>query len=54
VFGPDNELTYIIDRVEDVTELVRFKRPATKQRELADELIPTGQLGDWGAAPGDL
>jgi PAS domain S-box-containing protein len=38
VLGADGEITYIIHRVEDVTEFVRLKQAGIKQQELADKL----------------
>jgi signal transduction histidine kinase/DNA-binding response OmpR family regulator len=38
VLGPDGELTYIIHKVEDVTEFVRLKQQGSEQQKLADEL----------------
>jgi len=38
VLGADGEITYIIHRVEDVTEFVRLKREGTEQSQLAEEL----------------
>jgi PAS domain S-box-containing protein len=38
VFGADNEVAFIIHRVEDVTEFVRLKQRGEKQREATEEL----------------
>jgi PAS domain S-box-containing protein len=38
VFGPDGELTYIIHRVEDVSEYVRLKRARIEQQKMTAEL----------------
>jgi len=38
VFGPDKEVSYIIHRVEDVTEFVRLKQQGIEQQKLAQEL----------------
>ncbi|MGH7730565.1 MAG: PAS domain-containing protein, partial [Candidatus Eiseniibacteriota bacterium] len=38
VFGPTGEITYIIHRVEDVTDFVRLKQRGSEQQELAREL----------------
>ena len=38
VFGTDNELRYIIHRVEDVTEFVRLKQQDGQQRHATEEL----------------
>ncbi len=38
VFGPDREITYIIHRVEDVTEFVWLKQQGAKQQKLTEDL----------------
>lgn len=38
VFGPGEEVLYIIHRVEDVTEFVRIKQQGLEQKKLAEEL----------------
>jgi PAS domain S-box-containing protein len=38
VLGPDKEVSYIIHRVEDVTEFVRLKQKGIEQQKLAEEL----------------
>jgi PAS domain S-box-containing protein len=38
VFGPDGEVTYIIHRVEDVTEFVRLKQERSERQKLTEEL----------------
>jgi len=38
VFGPDNNVAYIIHRVEDVTEFVRLKQQGLEQKKLAEDL----------------
>jgi len=38
VLGPDGRVSYIIHRVEDVTEFVRLRRRGTEQERVADEL----------------
>jgi signal transduction histidine kinase len=38
VVGPDGEITYIIHRVEDVTEFVRLEQAGAEQEKLTDEL----------------
>jgi signal transduction histidine kinase len=38
VLGPDNELAYIIHRVEDVTEFVRSKQRGNQHNEITEEL----------------
>src|SRR5207244_7724948 len=38
VFGPGQEIIYIIHRVEDVTELVRLRQEETAQHKLTEEL----------------
>jgi PAS domain S-box-containing protein len=38
VFGADDEVAFIIHRVEDVTEFVRLKQRGEKQREATEEL----------------
>ena len=38
VFGADNEIAYIIHRVEDVTEFVRLKQRGIEQERLTQEL----------------
>ena len=38
VFGDDNQIRYIIHRVEDVTEFVRLKQRGTEQHRLTEEL----------------
>ena len=38
VLGPDQEVIYIIHRVEDVTEFMRLRRTGTEQQELAEGL----------------
>jgi PAS domain S-box-containing protein len=38
VLGPDRAVTYIIHRVEDVTEFVRLTRQGAKQQKLAEDL----------------
>lgn len=45
VFNEDNELRYIIHRVEDVTEFIRLKQAGSAQHKLAEELqTRTGQM----------
>jgi PAS domain S-box-containing protein len=38
VFGPDGEVSYVIHRVEDVTEFVRLKQERSERQKLTDEL----------------
>jgi signal transduction histidine kinase/ActR/RegA family two-component response regulator len=38
VFGSENEVAYIIHRVEDVTEFVRLREAGSEQQKLTDEL----------------
>jgi signal transduction histidine kinase len=38
VFGADQEIAYIIHRVEDVTEFIRLKQLRSEQQKLTDEL----------------
>ncbi|MGZ3448485.1 MAG: PAS domain S-box protein [Polyangiales bacterium] len=38
VFGPDGEITYIIHRVEDVTEFVRVRQAKVEHQQLTEEL----------------
>ena len=38
VFGPDNEVAYILHSVEDVTEVVRLKRLGIEHERLSEEL----------------
>ncbi len=38
VFGPDGEVTYIVHRVEDVSEFVRLKRQHGEQHRIAEDL----------------
>jgi formate hydrogenlyase transcriptional activator len=38
VLGPDDEVAYIIHRVEDVTDFVRLRQQEVQQQELTDEL----------------
>ena len=38
VFGPDNEVAYILHSVEDVTEVVRLKRQGLEHEKLSEEL----------------
>jgi PAS domain S-box-containing protein len=38
VLGPEKEVSYIIHRVEDVTEFVRLKQKGIEQQKLAEEL----------------
>ncbi|AUX48835.1 hypothetical protein SOCE26_103770 [Sorangium cellulosum] len=38
IVGPDGEITYIIHRVEDVTEFVRLKQRGLEQTRLTEEL----------------
>jgi PAS domain S-box-containing protein len=38
VLGPDKEVSYIIHRVEDVTEFVRLKQKGIEQQKLTEEL----------------
>jgi signal transduction histidine kinase/ActR/RegA family two-component response regulator len=38
VFGPNDEVAYIIHRVEDVTEFVRLKKARSEQQKVTDEL----------------
>jgi signal transduction histidine kinase/CheY-like chemotaxis protein len=38
VLAPDGEVTYIIHRVEDVTEFVRLRQQGAESRKLTDEL----------------
>ena len=38
VLGPDNEVTYIIHRVEDVTDFVRSRQEEIQQKRVAEEL----------------
>jgi signal transduction histidine kinase/DNA-binding response OmpR family regulator len=45
VLGPDQNLTYIIHSVEDVTEFVRLKQQGTEQQKLAEDLAThAGQM----------
>src|SRR3981189_2940646 len=45
VLGPNNEVLYIIHRVEDVTEFVRLKQQDIALEKLADDLrTRTGQM----------
>lgn len=39
VFGPSGELTYIIHRVEDVTEFIRLKQLEHEQSKLTEKLL---------------
>src|SRR2546430_7035524 len=43
VFGPDEEIAYIIHRVEDVTEFVRLKQQGIKRAEEATALQATDE-----------
>jgi hypothetical protein len=36
--GPDKEVSYIVHRVEDVTEFVRLKQKGIEQQKLTEEL----------------
>ncbi|HEV3374487.1 MAG TPA: PAS domain-containing protein [Candidatus Acidoferrum sp.] len=38
VLGPDKEVSYIVHRVEDVTEFVRLKQKGIEQQKLTEEL----------------
>ena len=38
VFGPDGHISYIVHRVEDVTEFIRLKQQGAEQDKLAEEL----------------
>jgi formate hydrogenlyase transcriptional activator len=38
LLGPDNEVAYIIHRVEDVTDFVRLRQQEVEQHELTEEL----------------
>jgi signal transduction histidine kinase len=45
VLGPDNDVAYIIHRVEDVTDFVRIKREGMEQQRLTEELrIRAGKM----------
>jgi PAS domain S-box-containing protein len=43
VIGLDNELAYIIHRVDDVTEFLRLKHRETEQEQLAKKLLTRGE-----------
>jgi signal transduction histidine kinase/response regulator RpfG family c-di-GMP phosphodiesterase len=43
VFGPTGEVTYIIHRVEDVTEFIRLKQRGMEQEKLADAMRLRGE-----------
>jgi len=43
VLGPDNEVRYIIHRVEDVTQLIRLQQERSQQQKLAEEAIRAGE-----------
>lgn len=42
VFGPDDEVAYIIHRVEDVTEFVRLKQRGAEQHQITEDLRRRG------------
>jgi PAS domain S-box-containing protein len=45
VFSENNEISYVIQRAEDVTEFIRLKREGAEQHQLAQELqLRTGQM----------